>query len=120
MLAAAALAAEIAELAAASVLAAVATALGKSFQVSSGIAITVIGFTTAVALGFVAAGLARARRWARTPALLAQFFTGTVGIYLLQEHRYGWGVPTVALAATGLAALLAPASLRAEAQRRRR
>jgi hypothetical protein len=71
----------------------------------------------AAALAFVAAGLARARRWSRTPALLTQLFFGIVGIYLLQSRRLDWGVLSVVLAAAGFAALLAPPSLRALAGR---
>jgi len=67
----------------------------------------------AAALALVAAGLARARRWSRTPALLTQLFFGIVGIYLLQGSRLDWGVPSVVLALAGFAALLSPPSLRA-------
>ena len=97
----------------AAVLAGIATAAGRSYQLSSGIAITVIGVASAAALGLVATGLARARRWSRTPALLTQLFVGIVGIYLIQGQRLDWGVPSVVLAAAGFAVLLAPASLRA-------
>jgi hypothetical protein len=97
----------------AAVLAAVDTGRGASYQLSSGIAITVIGLATAVGLGFVANGLRGPRRWTRTPALLTQLFTGIVGIYLLQGGRYEWGVPTIAAALVGFGVLLAPASTRA-------
>ena len=97
----------------ATVLAGVAAAAGRSYLASSGIAITVIGAGTAVGLGLVAVGLARARRWSRTPALLTQLFTGIVGIYLLQGHRYEWGGPAVALAVAGFVTLLAPPSMEA-------
>jgi hypothetical protein len=98
---------------AATVLAGIDTAAGRSYQQASGIALTLIGAASAAALALVAAGLARARRWSRTPALLTQLFFGIVAIYLLQAHRLEWGVPLVVLAAAGLAALLAPPSLRA-------
>jgi hypothetical protein len=49
----------------------------------------------------VAVGLARVRRWSRTPALLTQLFTGIIGIYLVQGHRYWLGVPGLALAVAG-------------------
>jgi hypothetical protein len=98
---------------AATVLAGIDTAAGRSYQQGSGIALTVIGAASAAALALVAAGLARVRRWSRTPALLTQLFFGIVGIYLLQAHRLEWGVPLLVLAAAGLAALLAPPSLRA-------
>ena len=97
----------------AAVLAGVATSQGRSYQLSSGIAITVIGLATAVLLAVVAAGLRRPRRWTRTPALLTQLFTGIVGIYLLQGGRYDWGSATVLLSLTGFVTLLAPPSTRA-------
>ena len=98
---------------AAAVLAGVDTAAGRSYQTGSGIALTLIGVASAAALALVARGLARARRWSRTPALLTQLFFGIVGIYLLQGHRFDWGVPVVVLTVAGFAALLAPPSLRA-------
>ena len=96
----------------ATVLAGVDAATGQSYHVSSGIALTVIGVAAVAALALVAAGLARARRWSRTPALLTQLFAGIVGIYLLQGHRFDWGLALVVLAALGFAALLSPPSLR--------
>jgi len=97
----------------ATVLAGVDAAAGRSYHVNSGIALTVIGVGAVAALGLVAAGLARARRWSRTPALLTQLFAGIVGIYLLQGHRLDWGLALVVLAVLGFAALLSPPSLRA-------
>ena len=106
-------AAEAALVLAATVLAGVDAAAGRSYQTGSGIALTVIGAASAVALAAVAVGLARARRWSRTPALLTQLFVGIVGIYLLQANRFDWGVLSVVLAVAGFAALLSPPSLRA-------
>ncbi len=106
-------AAETAVVLAATVLAGIDTAAGRSYQVGSGIALTVIGLGTVVLLAAVAVGLARVRRWSRTPALLTQLFTGIVAIYLIQGSRYEWGVPSLVLAAAGFAALLVPPSLRA-------
>jgi hypothetical protein len=97
----------------ATILVGIDTAAGRSYHQNSGIALTVIGVACAAALALVAAGLARARRWSRTPALLTQLFVGIVGIYLLQSHRLDWGVMSVVLAGAGFAALLAPPSLRA-------
>jgi len=111
-------AAEAVIVSAATVLAGIDTATGQSYQLASGIALTVIGLGTAAMLAVIAAGLARARRWSRTPALLTQLFTGIVGFYLLQGHRYAWGVPALVLAAAGLTAVLAPPSLRALAGER--
>jgi hypothetical protein len=96
----------------AAVLAAVATAHGDSYLKTSGVAITVIAIGLAVALGFVARGLRACRRWSRTPALLTQLFTGIAAVTLLQGAKLEWGIPAIALAVTGLGALLAPASLR--------
>jgi hypothetical protein len=96
---------------AASTLAGIATANGHSYQRTSGIAITLIGIATAIALAFVARALRAGRRWSRTPAMLTQLFTGIVAIYLLQSGRLDWGIPVIVLAIVGLAALLAPASI---------
>jgi hypothetical protein len=98
---------------AAALLAGIEAAQGKSYQSSSGIALTAIGAATAVALALVALGLTRVRRWSRTPALLTQLFVGIVGIYLVQGHRYWLGGPALALPVAGLVLLLVPPSLRA-------
>lgn len=97
----------------AAILAGVATSEGKSYQNSSGIAITLIGIATAIGLGYVAFGLVRTRRWSRAPALLTQVFTGIVGIYLVQGARFSWGVPALALSVAGFVLLLVPPSVKA-------
>jgi hypothetical protein len=104
---------------AATVLAGVDTASGRSYHANSGIALTVIGALSAVTLAWIAWGLAQARTWSRTPALLTQLFVGIVGIYLLQGHRLDWGTASVVLAVLGFATLLAPASFRALASGQR-
>ena len=96
----------------ATVIAGVDTISGRSYQVSSGVALTIIGFGATVALIAIAVGLGRARRWSRTPALLTQLFSGIVAIYLIEGGRYGWGVPLILLALIVLAFLLAPATWR--------
>jgi hypothetical protein len=111
-LAAAVQAAEAGMVLAATVISGIDTAAGQSYQLKGGIALTVIGAAAVAALACVAVGLARARRWTRTPALLTQLFVGIVGIYLLQGHRLEWGVLSVALAVAGFAALLSPPSMR--------
>jgi hypothetical protein len=111
--AAGAQAAEAAGLFIASVLSAIDTATGRSYQFGSGVALTVIGFGTAAALAVIALGLARARPWSRTPTLLSQLFTLIVGIYLLQGNRVEWGAPAVVLAIAVFIALLLPPSLHA-------
>jgi hypothetical protein len=98
---------------AATVLAGIDAASGQSYHVNSGIALTVIGAAAAATLAWIAVGLARVRRWSRTPALLTQLFVGIVGIYLLQAHRLDWGLASVVLSATGFITLFAPPSLRA-------
>jgi hypothetical protein len=84
---------------------------GQSYHRASGIAITLIGIATALLLALVARGLWAGRRWSRTPALLTQLFAGIVGLYLTQGGRYEWGIPAIALAVTGIAMLMAPASV---------
>lgn len=112
-LAAAIQATEAAGMCVATAFSAAATITGKSYQTGSGIALTVIAFGTAVALAALAVGIARAKPWSRTPALLTQLFAGGAGLYLMDGNRLDWGVPTLILAAAGLGALLAPASIRA-------
>ncbi len=113
LLAAAAQGAEAVVLLAAAVLTAVDTATGRSYQRSSGIALTVIAFGAVAVVAFIAWGIYRVRRWSRTPALLTQLFVGTTGVYLLEGHRLDWGVPTLLLAIAGFVGLLLPPSLRA-------
>ena len=112
-LAAAAQAMEALGLCVAGVFAALSTADGKSYQLASGIALTLIAFGTAAGLAAIAVGLARARPWSRTPVVMTQLFVVIAGITLLDGNRPGWGVPALALAAACLAGLLTPASLRA-------
>jgi hypothetical protein len=105
-------AAEAVIVAVATVASGVDTASGQSYQRSSGIALTLIGVGCVAALAAVALGLARGRRWTRTPALLTQVFTGIIGVYLLQSGRYSWGVPSVLLALAGIVALFSRPSMR--------
>jgi hypothetical protein len=104
---------EAAGLAVAGVLIAVDAVAGRSYQPSSGVALTLLVFIVVAGLAWIASGIARVRPWSRTPALMTQVFTGVVAIYLLQAHRFEWGVPALLLAVAGLAGLLAPASFRA-------
>ena len=111
--AAAALALEALGLAVAAVFAVINTVDGHAYQLGGGIAATLIAFATASGLGGIAVCLATARPWTRIPTALTQLFVIIVGITLLQGHRFEWGVPALALAATCLVGLLTPASLRA-------
>ena len=112
-LAAAAQAAEAVGVAVAAVFAAVATADGKSYQLASGIALTLIAFGTAAGLAAFAVALDRARLWSRIPVAMTQLFVIIAGFTLLDGHRPAWGVPALLLAVGCLAGLLTPASLRA-------
>jgi hypothetical protein len=95
------------------VIAGIDTITGRSYQVGSGVALTIIGLATAVALAAIAAGLAHARRWSRTPALLTQLFCAVVAFYMIEGGRYEWGVPLALFAVAGFATLLSPATMRA-------
>jgi ABC-type uncharacterized transport system permease subunit len=112
-LAAAAQAAEAAGLCVAAVFSAISTADGRSYQRASGVALTLIAFGTAALLALLAVGLAKAKPWSRTPAVMTQLFVGGAGIYLLEGRRYDWGVPTLAVAVICLAAVLSPPAFRA-------
>jgi hypothetical protein len=104
---------EAAGLCVAAVFAAVSTADGRSYQLASGIALTLIALATAAGLAAIAAGLARARPWSRIPAAMTQLFVIIGGITLLDGHRPEWGVPALVLAGICLAGMATPASLRA-------
>jgi hypothetical protein len=85
----------------------------NSYQVSNGVALVVMQLLVIAGVAWMAACLARRQPWTRTPALMAQAFTGAIAVILLQAHRYGWGAAALLLAVAGLAFLLAPPSFRA-------
>ena len=93
--------------------AAVSTAEGKAHQAASGVALVLIAFVGAAGLAAIAAGLAKARPWSRTPAVMTQLFVVIAGIILLDGNRPEWGVPALLVSAACVVGLLAPASLRA-------
>ena len=97
----------------ASVLAGVDAARGLSYRMDSGIALTAIGLASAIALGCVALGIIRLKAWSRTPAVITQLFCVFISVYLLQAHRYAWGVPGMLLGLAGLIMLFVPQSFRA-------
>ena len=111
--AALALAVEALGLCVAAVFAIVSTADGRSYQRSSGVALTLIVLGTAAALSVLSLGLAKAKPWSRTPAVMTQLFIAGAGIYLLEGHRYDWAIPTLLVAAVCLTAIFTPSSLRA-------
>jgi hypothetical protein len=86
---------------------------GRIGTQSSAVGFMVFEFVIAVGVAAIAWGVARAQPWSRTPAVMVQVFTAMIAIWLLQAHRYAWGLPALLLALVALAGLLAPASLRA-------
>ena len=111
--AAAVLAAEAVGLCVAVVLNAIDSASGNSWTTSNAIAFIAMEIIVAIGVAWLASGIARLRPWSRTPALMTQLLTAAVAIWLLEAHRYAWGVPALLLAIAGFAGLLAPSSLRA-------
>ncbi|HEY0935026.1 MAG TPA: hypothetical protein VGD91_14935 [Trebonia sp.] len=115
--AAAAEAAEAAGLCVAVVFNVVDSVSGRDAATGNAVAFIAVEIIVALAVAAVAAGIARVRPWSRTPAVLTQLFTILIAVWLLQAHRYGWGIPALLLAVGGLAGLFAPASLRALTRR---
>jgi hypothetical protein len=93
--------------------AAVATATGKSYEISSGIALTLIAAATAALFAAFALGLARSRPWTRTPVVMFQLAIAIWGAVLLTGHRYAWAIPMLLAAAVILATVFTPTALRA-------
>jgi hypothetical protein len=89
---------------------------GDTWTASNATAQIVFEAVVAAGVAWVAYGIARARPWSRTPAVLTQVFTAMIAIWLLQAHRYAWGGPALLLAIVGLAGLFAPSSWRALAR----
>jgi hypothetical protein len=92
------------------------SATGNAWTASNAIGLIVFEAVIAAGVAWIASGIARVRPWSRTPAVMTQLLTGLIAIWLLQAHRYAWGVPALLLAIAGLAGLLAPSSLRALAR----
>ena len=118
LMAAAAQAAEAAGLCVAVVLNVIDSASGDAWTTSNAIAFIVLEAVVAVAVAWVAWGIARVRPWSRTPAVMTQVFTILIAIWLLEAHRYGWGLPALLLAVAALAGLFAPTSLRSLTRQR--
>ena len=89
------------------------SASGDAWTASNAIAFIVVEVIVAIGVAWIASGLARVRPWSRTPAVMTQVFTALIAIWLLEAHRYAWGVPALLLAIAGFAGLFAPTSLRA-------
>jgi hypothetical protein len=90
---------------------------GNAWTTSNAIAFIVLEAIVAVGVAWVAWGIARVRPWSRTPAVMTQLFTILIALWLLEAHRYSWGVPALLVAIAALAGLFAPTSLRALTRR---
>jgi hypothetical protein len=104
---------EAAGITAGAIAAAVVTADGRNFQLGNEIGLTLIAFAAACGLAAFTVGLHRVQPWSRTPVFLTQLFVGGAGLFLLDAHRWGWGIAALLLALICLAGLVTPASLRA-------
>jgi hypothetical protein len=93
------------------------SASGDAWTASNAIGFIAVEAVVAAGVAWIASGIARLRPWSRTPAVMTQVFTAMVAVWLLEAHRYAWGVPVLLLAIGGLAGLLAPSSLRALARK---
>jgi hypothetical protein len=89
---------------------------GNTWTASNAIGLIMVEAVVAAGVAWIAAGIARRRPWSRTPAVMTQVFTVMIAVWLLEAHRYAWGVPALLLAIAGLAGLLTPSSLRALAR----
>jgi hypothetical protein len=94
------------------------SASGNTWTTSNAIAFIVLEAIVAVAVAWVASGIARVRPWSRTPAVMTQLFTILIALWLLEAHRYGWGIPALLVAIAALAGLFAPTSLRSLSRQR--
>ena len=92
------------------------SASGRVSTTANAIAFIVFEVIVAIGVAWIAWGVAHVRPWSRTPAMMTQVLTGVIAVYLLQAHRFDWGVPALLLALAGLAGLFAPASFRALAR----
>lgn len=86
---------------------------GDAWTTSNAIGFIVLEAIVAVGVAWIASGIARFRPWSRTPAVMTQVFTILIALWLLEAHRYAWGIPALLVAIAALAGLFAPTSLRA-------
>jgi hypothetical protein len=93
------------------------SATGQSWRSSNAIGLMALELIVAAGLAAIALAIARVRPWSRTPAVMTQVFAGFITVWLLEAHRYLWGVPALLLVIAGLVGLFAPTSLRALARR---
>jgi hypothetical protein len=86
---------------------------GDAWTTSNAIGFIVLEAIVAAGVALIASGIARFRPWSRTPAVMTQVFTILIALWLLEAHRYAWGIPALLVAIAALAGLFAPTSLRA-------
>jgi hypothetical protein len=113
LMAAGAQAAEAAGLFVAVILNVIDSVSGDAWTASNATAFIVMEAIVALAVAWIASGIARVRPWSRTPAVMTQVFTILIALWLLEAHRWGWGLPALLFAVAALAGLFAPTSLRA-------
>ncbi|MFC3997254.1 hypothetical protein ACFOVU_15080 [Nocardiopsis sediminis] len=86
------------------------TLLGRAGDAESAIPLAVLALGAAAAIGYAAWGLFRLRDWARSPVVVTQLFVLVIAYYMATSGQYAICAALVALAAAGLAAVLAPAT----------
>jgi len=72
--------------------------------------VVILAGIAAVALGWVARGLFRRRRWARSPAVLVQLLALPVSYNAFGNGAWWLAVPLLACAISGLVGLFAPST----------
>jgi O-antigen/teichoic acid export membrane protein len=96
-----------------------ASAIGLSFYKLSGHrpfdsgdlwAVVVMAAVGTIGLGLVVRGLARVRRWARSPAVLTQLIVLPIGVTTTLHGGELVGIPLAACALVGLVGLFAPST----------
>lgn len=86
---------------------------GDTWSTSNAMGFIAMEVIFAIGWAWIAVGIARVRPWSRTPAVMSQVFTAMIALWLLEAHRYAWGVPALFLAIAGCVGLFMPSSLRA-------
>jgi hypothetical protein len=84
------------------------TAVARPASTVASLLTAALALAAGVGLALAARGLARARRWARSPALVTQLLVAPVALGLLQAGRWAVGAPLLAGAVVVAALLLSP------------
>ncbi|GAB3457264.1 hypothetical protein GCM10027570_39670 [Streptomonospora sediminis] len=88
----------------------VSTLLGRAADAGSAIPLTVLALLGAAAAGYCAWGLLQLHNWARSPVVLTQGLVLVVAYYMVTSGQYAIAAVMAAVAAAGLALVLAPAT----------